>query len=249
MTKKNNKQKLSSKPGAMMCHDQIVENPEIPKSGRTTSEEANLGKERYYTDGYFSHAQFVSFSEQVLLVQNMKRKNILEIGIGNGIVSDFLRKAGLNVTTFDINQNLSPDVIGSVTDLIELFQHRKFDLILCAEVLEHMPFERFKQAISNIAEVTNEYAIITLPRCQKVIFDIQFNIKIPKLHSIEKGLFLSIPNSKIPSQHHWELDSSKETKLKKIETILKEHFTILTSSRFRFRSNHHYFILKKHTAN
>jgi hypothetical protein len=88
-------------------------------------------------------------------------------------------------------------------------------------VLEHMPFEHFEQAIDNIAGTTNEYAILTLPRCQKVIFDIQFKIKIPKLPYIEKGLFFSIPNSKIPPEHHWELDSSKETKIKEIATILK----------------------------
>ena len=232
-----------------MYPDQIVEKPEIPKSGRTTSEEANLEKEIYYTDGYFSHGQFISFAEQMRLVHSLNRKDILEIGIGNGVVSAFLRKAGLNVTTFDINPNLSPDVVGSVTDLMDIFQHRKFDLILCAEVLEHMPFEDFEQAISNIAGTTNEYAILILPRCQKVIFDIQFSIKIPKLPYIEKGLFLSMPNSNITPEHHWELDSSKETKLKEIDTILKKHFTILDSGRFRFRSCHHYFILKKHTAN
>jgi hypothetical protein len=244
-----NENKSPSKSGGRMHPDQIVEKSEIPKSGRTTSEEANLEKKIYYTDGYFSHAQFTSFSEQMRLVHSLNRKVILEIGIGNGIVADFLRKAGLNVTTFDINPNLSPDVVGSVTDLIDIFQHKKFDLILCAEVLEHMPFEHFEEAIDNIAGTTNEYAILTLPRCQKVIFDIQFNIKVPKLPYIEKGLFLSIPNSNIPPEHHWELDSSKETKLKEIDTILKKHFTILDSSRFRFRSYHHYFILKKHTAN
>jgi hypothetical protein len=245
--KKINEKKSPAKSGGMMYSDQIVEKSEIPKSGRTTSEEANLDKERYYTAEYFSHAQFISFSEQMRLVHSLNRKDILEIGIGNGIVADFLRKAGLNVTTFDINPNLSPDVVGSVTDLIDIFQHRKFDLILCAEVLEHMPFERFEQAIDNIAETTNEYAILTLPRCQKVIFDIQFNIKIPKLPYIEKGLFLSIPNSNINTEHHWELNSSKETKLKEINTILKKNFTILDSSKFSFRSYHHYFILKKHT--
>jgi hypothetical protein len=240
-----NEKKSPSKSSGMVYPDQIMGKSVIPKSGRTTTEEANLEKERYHTDEYFTHAQFISFSEQVRLVHSMNRKDILEIGIGNGIVSDFLRKSGLNVTTFDINPNLNPDVMGSVTDLIEIFQQRKFDLIICAEVLEHMPFERFEQAISNIAGTTNEYAILTLPRAQRVILDIQLSIKIAKLPYIEKGLFLSIPNSNIPTAHHWELDSSKETKLKAIDAILKEHFMILDSNRFRFRSRHHYFILKK----
>jgi len=247
--KKLNKKNSPSKSDGMMHPDQIVEQSERPKSGRTTSEEANLEKERYYTEGYFSHAQFISYSEQIRLVHSLDRKDVLEIGIGNGIVTDFLRKAGLNVTSFDINQHLIPEVVGSVTDLNAIFQHRKFDIILCAEVLEHIPFEYFEQAIANIAGTTNEYAIITLPRCQKILIDIQFAIKIPKLPYFEKGLCLSIPNSNIPPNHYWELDSSKETKIKEIDTILKRHFAILDSSRFRFRSYHHYFILKKLTAN
>lgn len=215
------------------------------KSGRTKIEEATVEKDFYFSDLYFRPEQFISFAEQLRLVHSLKKNDILEIGIGNGIVSDFLRKSGLNVTTFDINPNLRPDVIGSVTNLKEIFQHRKFDLILCAEVLEHIPFECFEQAISSIAGTTNEYAILTLPRCQKIIFDVQFNIKIPKIPYIKKGLFLSIPNSKIPIVHHWELNSSRETKIKRINTILKKHFTIINSGRFRFRSYHHYFILKK----
>ncbi len=231
-----------------MRNNCTLENSKSPKSGRMTIKEATLKKAIYFSGGYFSNEQFISFTEQLRLVHRLKRTNILEIGIGNGIVSDFLRKAGFNVTTLDINPNLNPDIVGSVTDLVDIFQQQRFDIILCAEVLEHMAFDRFEQAISNIAGITNEYAILTLPRCQKIILDIQFNIKIPKLPYIQKGLFLSIPSSKIPREHHWELDSSKETKRKEIETILKKHFTILDSGRFRFRPYHHYFILKKHTA-
>jgi len=232
--------------GSMMYNGKIIEKSEITQSGRTTSEEANLGKEGYYTDGYFSPAQFISFAEQIRLVHSLKRKNLLEIGIGNALVSDFLRKAGFNVTTFDINPNLNPNVVGSVTDLVQTLQQRKFDLVLCAEVLEHMPFEYFEQAIENIAATTNEYAILTLPRSQKVIFDIQFNIKIPKLPYMVKGLFWAIPNSNINSEHHWELDSNKKTKTKNIKSILEKYFTVINFNRFRFRPVHHYFVLKKH---
>lgn len=230
-------------------HGNVLEKSEIMQGGRTQNEEANLGKELYYTAGYFSNEQFESFSEQLRLVHSLNRQNILEIGIGNGIVADFLRKAGFNVTTVDINPNLSPDIVGSVTDLKDILQNTKFDVILCAEVLEHLPFDQFEQVISNMAETTREYAILTLPRCQKVIFDIQFSIKVPKLPCIKKGLFLSVPSSNTIPEHHWELNSSKATKLKKIEVILQKYFKIVDSGRFRFRSYHHYFILRKHTAN
>ena len=215
------------------------------KLGRTAFEEANLPKEIYFSEGYFSVDHFISIAEQIRLVYSLKRKNILEIGIGNGLVSDFLKKAGLNVTTVDINPNLKPDIVGSITDLAEILHQRKFDIVLCSEVLEHMPFDYFEKTISNIAATTSEYAVLTLPRCQKVIFDIQFKIKIPKLPYIEKGIFWTLPDSHIYDGHHWELDSSQPTKIKSIKNILEKYFTILDFSRFRFRPVHHYFILRK----
>lgn len=235
----------NNSPASSRIKSQNSEKSGSPKTGRTVSEEALLEKKRYYADGYFNVDHFISISEQIRLVRGLKSTNILEIGIGNGLVSDFLRKAGYNVTTFDINPNLNPDVIGSVTDLVEALNHRKFDLILCAEVLEHMPFEYFEQVINNIALTTNEYAILTLPRSQKVIFDIQCKIKIPKMPYFNTGLFFSLPISSVPPEHHWQLDSSVQTKREEIVKIITQQFKIVDSGRFRFRSDHYYFILKK----
>ena len=228
-----------------MLDNHISENTVKLKNGRTTHQEANLKKEIYFESGYFSQSQFVSFSEQLRLVHSLNKKNILEIGLGNGLVSDFLRKAGLNVTTLDINPNLNPDVVGSVEDLMSIFPKQKFDLVLCAEVLEHMPFEIFEDLIFNISHITREYVILTLPRAQRIICDIQFSIKVPRIPRIERGIFLSIPQSKILPEHHWELDSSKKTKLDEIVAILSKYFAVIDSGRFRFRSYHHYFVLKK----
>jgi 2-polyprenyl-3-methyl-5-hydroxy-6-metoxy-1,4-benzoquinol methylase len=229
-----------------MHNKNTLEDSKTSNRGRTTNEEATLEKEFYFNDGYFSYEQFMSFAEQLRLVYSLNEKSILEIGIGNGIVSDFLKKAGFNVTTFDINPNLSPDIVGNVTELIDIFQEPKYDLILCAEVLEHMPFEYFEKAIVNIAHTTKKYAILTLPRSQRILVDIQFSFKLPKIQRIYNGLTVSFPNSIIPSLHHWELDSSKETRIKAINSIIKKYFTIIDSNRFRFRSYHHYFILKKY---
>jgi SAM-dependent methyltransferase len=228
-----------------MCNKQNFQNSKTSNSGRTTREEADLKKDIYFSDSYFTHHQFISFAEQIRLVRSLNEKNILEIGIGNGIVSDFLKKAGFNVTTFDINANLGPDIVGSILDLTEIFQESKFDLVLCAEVLEHMPFKYFEQAISNVAHTTRKYVILTLPRSQRLIVDIQFSIKLAKLKPIHNSIILTIPKSKIPPEHHWELNSSKETKLRKINLILNKYFTIFDSNRFHFRSYHHYFVLKK----
>jgi protein-L-isoaspartate O-methyltransferase len=43
-------------------------------------------------------------------IDKLKPKDILEIGLGDGFVSSFLKRAGYDVTTVDINPALEPDI-------------------------------------------------------------------------------------------------------------------------------------------
>ena len=228
----------------LLCNNDRGNKQDIVLHGRTTAEESVLDKARYFTDDYFSHSQFISFAEQVRLVHSLNRKRILEIGIGNGIVSEYLKKAGLDVTTFDINPNLKPDIVGNVAHLDEFGLNRQFDIVLCAEVLEHTPFSDFHNIIQMISKITNEYAIITIPRARKTLFEFQLGIKLPKIPYVHKHIIISFPKSHIANTHHWELDSSKQTSLTSLTNIMNMHFTLIDSNSFRFRSRHYYFILK-----
>lgn len=217
------------------------------KGGRTAAEEANVRKEFYFDEGYFSEVQFISFAQQLRLVRNLRRRNILEVGKGNGFVSDFLKKAGYNVKTVDVNHNLRPDVVGSVLDLAGIFKTANFDVVLCAEVLEHLPFEFFERAIVNIFETTNAYAVITLPRCEKSVFEFQLSVKFFQLPPVQGSFFVSMPWAPI-NEHHWELNSNRLTKMKSIRHIIKRYFTVIDEGRMRSNPYHHYFVLSKRTT-
>ncbi len=111
-------------------------------------DESKISWQTYFKSNYANKERWVSYFYQTkLVVQNLKpNNNILEIGVGNGVVAYFLKHAGYQLTTMDINPQLKPDYLQSITDLSNIADN-SFDLILCAEVLEHLPYHTFNYEI------------------------------------------------------------------------------------------------------
>jgi len=179
------------------------------------------------------------------VITNLVNKNdkILEIGPGNGTVTDYLRKRGPNVTTLDIDPDLNPDCIGDITELTKIFEPDSFDLILCAEVLEHIPFDDVETALKNIYEVTSCYAIVSIPHFS---ISVSLALKIP-LFEI-KHWFVRIPfpiQHKFDGEHYWEI-GKKGYSVKNIKRLLnKIGFTIVKEETPILNTYHHFFVLKK----
>ncbi|MDG2124352.1 MAG: methyltransferase domain-containing protein [Verrucomicrobiales bacterium] len=190
------------------------------KTGRTVASEAELPKDLYFGDSYFEKAQLHSFVMQLHHIYKLRPKRILEIGKGNGFVSDFLKKAGFDVVTFDINESLEPDIVGSVTDLDRYVDPGGFDLVVCAEVLEHLPFDLFPGVVHQIAKATRSKAFVTIPRAQRILIDFQCRLRLPKIGVKEFGCFLSRRGRAIWEGHHWEIDCSEECR----EREIRKHF-------------------------
>ena len=152
----------------------------------------------------------------------------------------------MNVTKFDTNLNLNPDVVGDVLELERHFSENSFDTVLCAEVLEHMPFENFRPTLKQIAKVCRSSCVLTLPRLQRILIDWQMRIKIPKMEYKTMGLFLAAgaPLKNMYAGHHWEICSSKETEIGELRAIIREHFEIEEDYRLRWKAYHQFFVLK-----
>ena len=201
----------------------------------------------YHEGHYFTESLLASLSEQVLCIYRLKPESVLEIGKGNGFVSEYLKKGGIPVTTFDINAGLEPDVVGDVTELDRHFSDDSFDWILCAEVLEHMPFEVAKSAIHKIAAVARTGAVLTIPRCQHTRLHIQGLLQVFFLRCWKKDvdIFFATKGKKISRLHHWEINHSEDTKLKRIREFLGEVFLVEKDWRSSRCPYHHFFVLRK----
>ena len=102
-----------------------------------------------------------------------------------------------------MDPGLKPDYVGSVTELTKLFGPDAFDLILCAEVLEHIPFEMFQQALTELYLATKEYVLISLPYFG---FGTRLALKLSTM--TEKTFKLKFPlpwvEHTFDGQHYWE---------------------------------------------
>jgi SAM-dependent methyltransferase len=117
--------------------------------------------EHYSGTVYNSKERVCSYWHQVDEVRGLGARTVLEIGPGAGIVTDWLRRAGMEVTTLDMDPALGANVHGSATDLP--FGDDAFDAVLCAQVLEHMPFGEVERALAEFARVGRTGAVLSVP--------------------------------------------------------------------------------------
>ena len=103
----------------------------------------------------------------------IKKKKILDIGCGGGLVSELLAKINAEVTGIDENiynikeakehakkNSLKIAYINQSLDLFFKKNKKKFDLILCLEVLEHV--NDVEQALDKITKLLNPGATLIL---------------------------------------------------------------------------------------
>jgi ubiquinone/menaquinone biosynthesis C-methylase UbiE len=185
--------------------------------------------------------RWISYWHQIDEVNRLKPGQMLEIGPGNNFVNDYLRRIGYSIKTLDVNNDNQPDVVGSVLELP--FNDNSFDLILCSEVLEHLPFFNFKQALGELERVSKKYVILSLPRWGWLFY---VKLKLPFFKHIKLYFKLSgFKKHKSGGEHFWEIGKTGYP-LKKIKHLIKEQkFKIIKEYLDPDSPYHHFFILEK----
>lgn len=208
---------------------------------RGAEREATLDLRAYFSDSYFALPQLFSLSHQIEKIHKLAPRDIIEIGIGNGFTSSFLRRAGYDVVTVDINPALGPDICAPLAEVEPHLYGRRFDLAVCCEVLEHMPFAEFESNIKLLRRVADRL-FLTLPNNRKY-FGFSGLVRFPKYNPIEVKVFISGRFGKgVPKEHFWEVDSCQETSLKNITSILGTVFSSVKTGNFSMNPYHRYFI-------
>ena len=91
-------------------------------------------------------------------------KSVLDIGCGNGIVTDMIEKpfvVGLDFAKIPLAQ-VKTDVIRASIDRLAI-KSKKFDLVVLTEVLEHLDDETYIKAIKEIKRLKVNYLLVTVP--------------------------------------------------------------------------------------
>jgi ubiquinone/menaquinone biosynthesis C-methylase UbiE len=156
----------------------------------------------YHEGSYRVQDRWNSYWHQLQLVESTAPLSVLEVGVGEGVVARELRARGSTVTTVDIAENLKPDVVGSVTALP--VGDNTFDVVLCAEVLEHIRFEDVAQALGEISRVSRKYAVISIPH-PGYVFLLQLKFPLVKKLTLFSKLPFFWRKHRFNGEHYWEL--------------------------------------------
>ena len=206
---------------------------------RGTEREKNVPLSSYMTEKYFSSAQWEAFRFQAKAVKRLVDEGtVLEIGRGGGVVNAVLNSIGLTAESLDINEHLNPTYVDDIsrTDYVP---PKLYDCVLCAEVLEHIPFERFDVCLENIRKSTKKYAVITLPNCHCNRIQIELTIG-----SHEKVLSFWPRKDPISSSHFWELNSDKYCSNEAVLSHIERFFTVKDKGTVERLQYHYYYILE-----
>lgn len=204
-----------------------------------------MKNKKYFTMNYLYKGRWISYWYQLKEITNLKGvKSILDIGPGNKIVSNILLQMGYNIKTLDIDSQTEPDIVADIKNIQE-FVKDKFDLIICCQVLEHLPYSDFTLILKNLYQLTKKYLILTLPYTSKGTFKLYYECKIlPFIKPVSWiEIFNFFPKKHIfNGQHYWEI-GKKGYQLKRILTDINENgFKIITNYPI-FENPYHYLII------
>jgi hypothetical protein len=118
----------------------------------------------YRSSRYSTRIRYLAYWWQAQLIESTSPREVLEVGIGPGVVAGVLRAAQIPTTTVDMNPNVHPDVVSDVRDLEQALDGAQFDVVLCARVLHHLEVGQLPAALRALAAVTGRVLILVVPR-------------------------------------------------------------------------------------
>ncbi|MFC1724656.1 class I SAM-dependent methyltransferase [candidate division KSB1 bacterium] len=209
----------------------------------------------HYFKGYDTPLRWLSYKIQGQTALKYVSGRVLEIGIGNKTVSNYLKSFGLKLITCDYDISLKPDIVCDICNLP--FKRNSFNTVLCFEILEHLSYKKIQNVLEKLKTLTVGHLIISVPHFFGFYGEFQF--KIPGISRKTLKLHLPYPYAKITAAGHcWELGRRGSPANRFRRTIgsagLQIHEEkILSSESFHrvmigfsiFIELHHYFVIKK----
>ena len=186
-------------------------------------------------EDYLKKLDFLDWYRYFFILKEVikfKPKNILEIRAGSEVIKNCLRKFVKDYQVMDINSKLNPDILSDLREFRPELKE-KFDCVICAEVLEHMPFEDLEKNLTNIYNylIGEGKAMITIPHRRArvmIITPLSYQkpliVTLPSwLKSSPKSFYQQFIKKRIwiDPHHCWEIGDGK-LKKRDVESVIKK---------------------------
>lgn len=197
---------------------------------------------KIYDRKYDSKMRFISYWYQAHEIFTFEPNRVLEIGVGSGFLSLYLKHCNISVKTVDIDRERHPDVVAPVTRLP--FENGEFDVVVAYEVLEHLPYEKFGSALCELARVASRAVIISLPTATRFL---RFEFPIPFVTRIRKLIETPFLPYRAPlhREHFWEIGIRGYPRSRIADDIRVADLVIQKQYRVFENPRHYFFVLSK----
>ncbi len=200
-----------------------------------------VSKDSYAFAHYSFPGRWISYFHQIRCILSRQPTSVLEIGVGDRVIGSFItHNTTIQYRSLDFAPDLHPDIIASVTDIP--LPDSSVDLVCAFEVLEHLPFDQFERAVSEMARVASNHFVISLPHYGPAL---KCSIKIPFLPELKLAWKIPLPRTHVfNGQHYWEI-GKRHYPPKAIQRILKR-YGVLEEKFIPYENQyHHFFVLRK----
>ncbi len=163
-----------------------------------------VSKDHYDFGGYLSKSRWASIWHQIAEVNASNPDRVLEIGPGIGVFKLVQAALGVKVETVDLDPELNPDHICSVTSMP--FDDSTYDVVCAFQMLEHLPYNRSLSAFKEMVRVSRGNVVISLPDAKAMY---RYRFDVPKLGEI--NILIPRPRIRLPvhnfdGEHYWEIN-------------------------------------------
>lgn len=195
----------------------------------------------HYRFQYDHHARWNAYWYQIREVLNKKPSSVLEVGVGSGVVKNYLKQENINVTTVDIDGSLSPDIVASITNIP--LTEKSVDVSVCCQVLEHLPFGEVSVALQELRRISKSHIIISVPDSRRLL--VRALLHLPFIGA--KQVLIKVETNRhheFDGQHYWELGKSGIT-LDKFKNMVRDSGLQIEKDFIPFETpTKHFFVLK-----
>lgn len=216
---------------------------------RITGQDIQVTKDHYDFLSYVNMERWCSYYTQVEEIIKSGAQNIMLIGVGDGITIDIAKKINpqLQFIKVDFDSELEPDLCADVCELSEYIdENNRPDAIVCCQVLEHIPFGKFEQALEQINKSLKDGGTFILSLPDRGYAN-RFRIDIPKIHInfFYKMCLFWKREYKFDGEHYWEINVAKKYSAKRVRQSIQKYFTIQREYHVKYNDYHRFFIGKK----
>ncbi|MEZ5071184.1 MAG: methyltransferase domain-containing protein [Bacteroidales bacterium] len=162
-----------------------------------------------------------------LLPHLKKEDRILEIGPGSGFLRNYLTAKGYQVTTLDIDEAKSPDIVANIVtyEFPDVYDH-----ILAFEVFEHIPYEKFLEVLARVRTSVRKSLFLSIPSNHRIW--VHAELVLPLIKHVTFSLKTK-RHRLVASNHFWELAYRGHTEKKLLGDIRAAGFQAVSKKKVK----------------